>query len=328
MMKFRKAQMAQRKLRCALVGPSGSGKTWTALTLATEFGAKRIGLIDSERSSSELYADVFDFDVLALQHYSPENYVQAIEAAAEVGFDFLIIDSLSHAWAGVDGALDQVDKVAARQKSADNKFTAWREVTPRHNKMVDAILKAPMHVIATLRSKMKYVIEMNEATKKNIVRKVGMEAIQRDGIEYEFDLVGDLDQEHNLVITKSRCHALADAVIAMPGLELAKALRQWCYSDVSEPEQAPQPEPPPPTVDDIYPDAPPENPAEKSAPVTSAQIQEMGRLCHSEGYPVDRMLTDIQAFGVKRRDELTKKQAFQIISAAHAWLADKNEKGG
>jgi hypothetical protein len=59
------------------------------------------------------------------------------------------------------------------------------------------------------------------------IRKVGMAPIQRDGMEYEFDLFGQLDSDHTLIIEKSRCPALAGAVIARPDARLAATLADW-----------------------------------------------------------------------------------------------------
>ena len=54
-----------------------------------------------------------------------------------------------------------------------NSYTAWRDVTPLHNRLVDRILQCPMHVAATLRTKTEYVIEETSNGKKS-PRKVGM----------------------------------------------------------------------------------------------------------------------------------------------------------
>ena len=95
----------------------------------------------------------------------------------------LIIDSLSHAWAGKDGALELVDKAAARERG--NSFAAWRHVTPLHNAMVDAIIGARLHIIVTMRSKVEWVIEKDERGKA-VPRKIGLQPVQREGLEYEF----------------------------------------------------------------------------------------------------------------------------------------------
>jgi hypothetical protein len=221
---FSPASRRQVRLHLALIGPAGSGKTYTALKVATHLG-KRVALIDTERSSACTYAGDFKFDVCELDDHHPRTYIDAIEAAASAGYEVLIIDSLSHAWAGRGGALELVDKAAARSKG-NSSFSAWRDVTPLHNELLDAILSSPCHVIATLRAKMAYTQEQDSKGRTQI-RKVGLAPVQRDGVEYEFDIVGDMDTDHNLVITKSRCSQLADAVINRPGEELALELARW-----------------------------------------------------------------------------------------------------
>lgn len=225
MLKFRKATREQSWLRLALIGPAGSGKTFTALTLASALG-DRIAVIDTERGSAAKYADdVASFDVLELESFAPDTYVQAIRAAEAESFPVLVIDSLSHAWMGRDGALEQVDKVVAKSRSG-NSFAAWREVTPMHHALVDAILRFPGHVVVTMRAKTEWAIEENERGQK-VPRKIGLAPIQRDGVEYEFDVVADIDHEHKLIVSKSRCPALADAIIRKPGREVAETLRAW-----------------------------------------------------------------------------------------------------
>lgn len=239
-MQFHKAVKGTGKLRLALIGPSGSGKTYTGLTIGCALG-QRVAVIDTERGSASKYADLFSFDTLELTEFQPRRYVEAIRAAAEAGFDVLVIDSLSHAWSGKGGALEMVDTVAARSNSK-NTFAAWREVTPQHNEMVDAIIQAPMHIIATMRVKTEYVMEKDERTGKTAPRKVGLAPVQRDHMEYEFDVVGDLDIENTLVITKTRCPALAGQVIRKPDQRLAQTLAAWL---VGKPQEQPQQKPAP-----------------------------------------------------------------------------------
>jgi hypothetical protein len=227
---FSTASKKQSRLRLALVGPSGSGKTYTALTLATNLGHK-VAVIDTERGSASKYADLFKFDVLELDTFSPDTYVEAIHAAERAGYDVLVIDSLSHAWMGKDGALEQVDRVAKRNQSGNN-FMAWRDVTPMHNALVDAMLQSNCHIIGTMRAKTEYVIEENEKGKK-VPRKIGMAPVQRDGLEYEFDVVADMDIDNNLIVTKTRCPALAGQAIRKPGKPLADTLKAWLTDGVA-----------------------------------------------------------------------------------------------
>lgn len=222
---FQKASKKSSRLRMALMGVAGSGKTYTSLNVASHLGGP-IAVVDTERGSASKYSDIFDFDVLELESFSPQNYIDAIQAAEEAGYNVLIIDSLSHAWTGKDGALDQVTRATKRSQSG-NTFAAWRDVTPMHNAMVDAILNARLHIITTMRAKTEYVQEKNEKTGKISVRKVGLAPVQRDGMEYEFDVVADLDQDNNLIIGKTRCPAVAGMVIPRAGREVAQKLLSW-----------------------------------------------------------------------------------------------------
>ena len=233
---FKKATKTQSRLRLALCGPAGSGKTYTALGIASELG--RVAVLDTERGSASKYADRFSFDVVELDDYHPQRYCDVIGEAARAGYDVLIIDSLTHAWSGKGGALDLKDKATARSRSG-NSYTAWREVTPLHNELVDTILGADLHVIVTMRAKTEYVLEDNGKGGKT-PRKVGMAPIQRDGMEYEFDVVGDMDWSHNLVVSKTRCEELAGAVINKPGKELAETLAAWVGAGAPRPEPTKQ----------------------------------------------------------------------------------------
>ena len=230
MSKFQRATKEQAKLRLALCGTAGTGKTWSALAIATELvPGGRIVLIDTERGSASLYADTFTFDALNLETHAPDSYVEAIQDAEREGYDVIIVDSLSHAWSGTGGALEMVNQ-AQKRSSSNNSFAAWRDVTPKHNRLVDAIISSRCHVIATMRSKTEWVLEKDEKTGKTFPKRVGMEPIQRSGVEYEFTVVGDIDLTHTLMITKTRCSALADAVIEKPGAQIGRTLREWLNS--------------------------------------------------------------------------------------------------
>ena len=227
---FKKATKTQSRLRLALCGPAGAGKTYTALTVGSELG--KVAVLDTERGSASKYADRFAFDVVELEDYHPKNYVEVIKEAEKAGYQVLIVDSLSHAWSGKGGALDLKDKATARSRSG-NSYTAWREITPLHNELVDAILGADLHVIVTMRSKTEYILEDNGKGGKT-PRKVGMAPVQRDGMEYEFDVVGDMDWSHNLIVSKTRCADLSGAVIKEPGKEFADVLAKWVGSGAKD----------------------------------------------------------------------------------------------
>jgi len=233
-MNFVKATKHQSKLRLAIIGPAGSGKTYSALGIAVALAGKsgKVAVIDTERGSASLYADLFPFDVLTLDSFSPLAYVEAIAEAEKGGYAVIVIDSLSHAWASKDGALEMVDRETARSQSR-NSYTAWRNVTPIHNQMVDAIIRSKAHIVCTMRSKMEYVMDKDEKGKTTI-RKIGLQPIQREGLDYEFTICGDINQEHKFIVSKSRCPAFADAVVDKPGKQFADKLLAWLNEGTKE----------------------------------------------------------------------------------------------
>lgn len=237
---FTEATRENALLRMAITGVTGGGKTYTAIGLATYLLGgterdpsmkKRIAVIDSERGSAALYAKgrPWHFSHLRLERFEPETYVRAIKAAEEQGFDVIVIDSLSHEWAGTGGALEQVDKSA----KGGNTFVAWGGVTKRHNAVIDAIMGSSVHVIATMRSKMAY--EQSEKNGKKTVEKLGLAVVQRDGIEYEFSIVGDMDLNNTMTINKTRASVLQGRTYMQPGRELAGEIRAWLFDNDDAP---------------------------------------------------------------------------------------------
>jgi hypothetical protein len=233
-MAFTKATKEQLKLRMGLFAPSGGGKTYTALMFAQAMGP-RIAYIDTENRSSAKYVGtpgVPAFDIAQLD-YSGDNakYIDAMVEMikeAERFYDCLVIDSLTHAWTACK---DEVDTVAKRMRTP-NSYTAWREGTTVWSRLIAAIVGCKCHLIVCARSKMDYVQEKDEKGRTQ-VRKVGMAPELRDGMEYELDIVGEMDIDHTLVITKSRCHVVADAVAKKPGVEFMAPIKEWLGSGVA-----------------------------------------------------------------------------------------------
>lgn len=243
---FKKAEKKQAFIRMAVAGPAGSGKTYTSLLIATRM-AERIGkpiaVLDTEHGSATKYADIFTFDTAVLEgDYHPKRYIEAIHAAENAGYGVLIIDSLSHAWFGKGGILDLVEQIAKRRFSG-NKFAAWSEATPIHQALIEAILAARLHVIATMRSKTEYIETVDDKGRKTIQR-AGLQPVQRDTVEYEFDVYATLDPDHTMIVHKSRCPALADMVVQKPGPEVADILLEWAgWGKTPAPTPAPELEP-------------------------------------------------------------------------------------
>jgi len=207
---IRKAERTQVSPKIAISGPSGSGKTLTALMVAYGITKdwSKILVIDTENNSAELYANatiknitknIGQFDVIPFgPPFSPQRYVEAINVAEQAKYQVVIIDSLSHSWNGSGGALDMVNN-----SSSINSYAAWKIVTPVFQRMIDKILQSNCTVICTMRAKQEYVMETNEKGKQ-APKKVGMAPIIRDGIEYEFTTVIDMNLDHYGFASKDR----------------------------------------------------------------------------------------------------------------------------
>lgn len=227
---FQKAERKKARLRLALCGPSGSGKTYSALQLAMGLGGK-IAVVDTEHHSASLYSDVCEFDVAEINApYSPDKYIAAIDEAAQAGFGVLIIDSLSHAWAGEGGILDIKD-AAEKASRSKNGYAAWREVTPQHNKLVEKILSAPLHIIVTMRTKTAYEVQTDERGKSKPV-KIGLAPVQRDGMEYEFTSVLDIDVESHIATSSKDRTRIFDGKHFKLTPEIGEELKNWLESGV------------------------------------------------------------------------------------------------
>jgi hypothetical protein len=221
---FQKAVKSKSKLRAAIFGASGSGKTFSALRVATGLGEK-IAVIDSERGSSSKYADRFNFDVCDLEKRTIESYCDAIKSAS--GYDVLIIDSISHAWQEL---LEEVDKIA-ETKYKGNSWSAWSKATPIQRKFIECILNFSGHVIVTMRSKTEWTIERND-NGKSTPRRVGLAPEQGKGIEYEFDMLLELSNDHSCHVIKDRTGMYQDAVIDKLSEDFGKELKNWLNDGV------------------------------------------------------------------------------------------------
>jgi len=226
-MEIRKAQRREAKIKLALQGPAGAGKTMSALLLASGITDwSKIAVIDTENHSADLYAHLGQYNVLQLsQPFSPERYISAINACEQAGMEVIIIDSISHEWEGVGGILDQHGKMAG------NSFANWSKVTPRHNAFVQKILESSCHIISTIRSKSDYTL--TDKNGKMVPEKIGLKGIQRDGMDYEFTVVFDLDIKHNAVATKDRTELFMDKPEGIISPGYGKRILTWCNDGIS-----------------------------------------------------------------------------------------------
>jgi hypothetical protein len=232
-MAFKKAERTQLYLRCALFGPSGSGKTMTALRMAKGIAEKMgvpFAVIDTEARSASKYADRISFDVDDLGEKTIDHYIAAMNECIRAGYKVLVIDSLSHAWRELT---EEVDRIT-QQSISKTSFSAWGKVNPKQKRFIDAILNFPGHIIATMRSKTEWVIGEGKGGKIT-PEKMGLAPEQGKGIEYEFDLLIELDQKHQAAITKDRTGKFQDETIDKPGEDFGVALYDWLSSGIAVP---------------------------------------------------------------------------------------------
>ena len=229
-MQLEKASRKKAKIKMAIQGPSGSGKTMSALILAHGLCKdwNKVVVIDTENGSSELYSDLGTYNVVKItQPYSPEKYIEAIQFCERNSMEVIIIDSLSHEWEGTGGILD------IHGHMAGNSFTNWAKLTPRHNSFIQEIVNSPCHLIGTIRSKQDYVLQ--EKNGKMVPEKVGMKGITRDGIDYEFTIVFEIDIKHHVTVSKDRTGLFS----GKPDFKITAATGQtvlnWCNEGISEP---------------------------------------------------------------------------------------------
>lgn len=219
------AKRANSKMRLALHGPSGSGKTYSAIQLAkglTNNG--KIAVIDTEAGSSELYSDLGEFHVLKLcEPFSPEKFIQAIRTCEEAKCDVIIIDSLSHAWEGNGGILELHGQMPG------NSFANWSKVMPRHNSLVQSILRSNAHTIVTLRAKQDYLVDQSSGRMN--IQKIGLKPVQKDGIDYEFTLALEIDIHHKAKASKDRTGLFMDKDPFVITPNTGSTIAQWCNQE-------------------------------------------------------------------------------------------------
>ncbi|NGF75789.1 AAA family ATPase [Fluviicola sp. SGL-29] len=224
-MQLRQSERRQAKIKMALQGSAGSGKTYSSLLLAkglTDGNFSKVAIIDTENGSADLYAHLGNYNVLSLQPpFTPEKYIEAIEICEKAGMEVIIVDSISHAW---DELLDFHSKLAG------NSFTNWAKVTPRQKAFTDKILQCNAHVVATMRTKQDYVL--NQKDGKYIPEKVGLKAVQRDGLDYEFTLVFDVDIKHFAVSSKDRTGLFMGKPEFVISQGTGKQILDWCNTGI------------------------------------------------------------------------------------------------
>lgn len=220
-MKLRQTERTNAKIKLALQGSSGSGKTYSSLLLANGLAMgkmEKVAIIDTENGSADLYSHLGKYNVVSMSPpYSPESYIEAIEICEAANMEVIVIDSLSHCW---DFLLD------VHSNMPGNSFTNWGKITPRQNAFVSRILQSKSHVIATMRVKQDYVLSQKNG--KTVPEKVGLKAIQRNDVDYEFTIVFDIDMSHNAKASKDRTGLFIDKPEQVINPATGKKILAWC----------------------------------------------------------------------------------------------------
>ena len=229
---LRQSSKKQAKIKLALAGASGCGKTYSSLLIA--YGMtnnwSKIAIIDAENGSADLYAHLGNYNVLVLKSpYTPENYIRAIEICEQAGMEVIILDSISHLWEYL---------LEIHSQMQGNSFTNWGKITPRQTAFVQKILTSKCHIIATMRTKQDYVL--NEKNGKMIPEKVGLKTVMRDGIDYEFTIVLDIDMKHNAKASKDRTGLFMDKPEFIITPETGKTILNWCNEGKAEIAEKPR----------------------------------------------------------------------------------------
>ena len=195
---FRRAVRESVPLIIALSGGTGSGKTYSAMRLAKGMSqGKPFAVIDTESGRASHYADQFNFDVLNLHApFSPDAYTQAILAADKGGYPVIVVDSMSHVWAGDGGVLDwqehELDRMAGDdwKKREGCKMAAWIKPKMAHKHMMQKFLQLRAHLILCFRAEEKIEMvrvdgRMEVRKKESLVGKDGWVPICEKNVPFE-----------------------------------------------------------------------------------------------------------------------------------------------
>lgn len=282
---IKKAVRERVWLKICTMGPAGAGKTYGSIALAKGIAPTgKVLVVDTENSSASYYADKWDFDVCEMHApFTSQKYMDVLAEAVQLGYEVIVFDSLSHEWAASGGVLD---KKADIDRSKGEKWGNWQDAKKPHTLFKEAWLQAPIHVVATMRSKMEYILEVNEKGKQ-VPRKVGLAPIQDGDSEYEYGVAFEIDRDSHLATAAKDRTGLFDGRSFSLGETIGRELAAWLATGAQVTAPAPEPATaqapanptpvPAPAAEVLKPSSQPvpaptvrsKNTREKAAPVTS-----------------------------------------------------------
>ena len=189
------------------------GKAWIILSLQTHKDNTSCGI------STRLYGWAGEVSVYTREVYTGNRCLRGAK------MEVIIIDSLSHCW-------EHLFEIHSQMQG--NSFTNWGKITPRQTTFVQKILNCNSHVISTMRTKQEYVL--NEKNGKFVPEKVGLKTIMRDGIDYAFTIVLDMDLKHFAKASKDRTNLFMDKPEFIITPDTGKTILDWCNEGKSESE--------------------------------------------------------------------------------------------
>lgn len=163
---FRPAVRQNTPLIIGIAGPTKSGKTYSSLRLARGLAnGGRIVMINAEGPRGHQYAETFQYEATELvAPYRPDNYTEALIAAAKLNPAVIIMDSVSHCHDGPGGILEWheeiLDDMAGKdyEKRAKCTWTAWVKPKASENQLIYTMLEMTCPVILAMRAKEKIKI--------------------------------------------------------------------------------------------------------------------------------------------------------------------------
>lgn len=228
-MELKQSQRSKVKIKMALKGPSSSGKTMGAILLAKGLAKgdlSKVAIIDTENGSANLYSHLGKYNVLKLDSpYNEDKYIKAVELCEKEGMEVIIIDGISQFWLYL---LDLHSSIPG------NSFTNWQKINPLEKKFMDKILQTNTHIIATMRTKQDYVLNLKNG--KYVPEKIGLKSIQRDSIDYEFTLVLEIDIKHFTTSSKDRSQLFEKSLPFIINSNTGKRILDWCNSTMTKNE--------------------------------------------------------------------------------------------
>lgn len=217
---FKKVQKVVKPVKILIYGATASGKTYGALDMAAGIvmakrkcelkdAWKHIVLEDTEYGRGALYSKKGDYCYeqmnapFTLQKLN--NFINNVNLDDDI--DVAILDSYTHFYSKKGGLLDQK---LEKDKLGGNSYTNWNGLTQEFNDSLDTLLASPKVIICTCRAKSDTVL-VDNGSGKVAPKTYGLKPDTRDGLDFEFDLVINVDKDtHNILLDKY-----------LPGMEVA-----------------------------------------------------------------------------------------------------------